>query len=274
MSKTLPIIPIRTGVLFPGVSLPITAGRTATLRAIDVALKDPEHRVFAVAQRDTAEEVLPEGLYTVGTVAKVGAVQRGGNGVRLVLEGLERGIALRVVPHDGYLQATVTPAVESPPANPKDATFVAMHREVRERAAELARKRGVSDHTVAQLLESITQPGALADIVAGYLDTPTAERQSVLEELAVEERLRRVLVMVQRPIEVLAAQEDIQSTTCASRCARSRTSSGKGTTLQTSPSPTSRPSSPSSRCRPKRARKSIASSRVSHAPAASRWSRR
>jgi ATP-dependent Lon protease len=211
MSKTLPIIPIRTGVLFPGVSLPITAGRPATLRAIDVALKDPEHLVLAISQRDTADEVLPEGLYTVGTVAKIGAVQRGQGGVRLVLEGRERAIALRISPHDGYLQATITKPVESPPIDPKDAAFVALHRELRERASELAAKRGVNEQAVGQLLDGIDEPGELADIVAGYLDAPGAERQAVLEELAIEARLRRVLIMVQRQIEVAAAQEDIQS---------------------------------------------------------------
>jgi ATP-dependent Lon protease len=211
MSKTLPIIPIRTGVLFPGVSLPITAGRASTLRAIDVALRDPEHLVLAIAQRDNAEEVLPEGLYTVGTIAKLAAVQRSQNGVRLVLEGRERAIALRIAPHDGYLQSPYTIAADSPPLDPKDAAFIALHREVRERAAELAEKRGVSEHVVAQLLEGINEASRLADIVAGYLDAPSAERQAVLEELAVEARLRRVLIMVQRQIEVAAAQEDIQS---------------------------------------------------------------
>ncbi len=211
MSKTLPIIPIRTGVLFPGVSLPITAGRPATLRAIEVALRDPEHLVLALSQRDTEDEVLPEGLYTVGTIAKLGAVQRGQGGMRLVLEGQERAIALRVAPHEGYLQATVTSAAESPALDAKDPAFVALHRELRERAAELAEKRGVNQQAVVTLLGSINDPGQLADIVAGYLDAPTAERQEVLEELAVEARLRRVLIMVQRQIEVLAAQESIQS---------------------------------------------------------------
>ena len=120
MSKTLPIIPIRTGVLFPGVSLPITAGRAPTLRAIEVAMRDPEHRVFAVAQRDDADEVLPEGLYTVGTIAKVGALQRGNSGVRLVLEGIERGIALRVTARDGYLEASIAPATELPALDTKE----------------------------------------------------------------------------------------------------------------------------------------------------------
>jgi ATP-dependent Lon protease len=211
MSKTLPIIPLRTGVLFPGVSLPITAGRAATLRAIELAMRDPERRIFAVAQRDEGDEVLPEGVHTVGTIAKISAVQRGNGGVRLVLEGVERGIAVRISPRDGYLEATIAPAAELPPLDYKDAAFVALHREVRERAAELAEKRGISNAATAQLLSSITEPGALADVIAGYLDAPTADRQALLEELAVEERLRRVLIMIQRQIEVLAAQEQIHS---------------------------------------------------------------
>jgi ATP-dependent Lon protease len=211
MSKTLPIIPMRSGVLFPGVTLPITAGRSSTLRAIEAAMRDTELHVFAVAQRDDADEVLPEGLFTVGTIAKVSALQRGANGVRLALEGIERAIAVRIATRDGHLEATVTTATELPPLDPKDAAFVALHREVRERAAELAKKRGVFDGAVSQLLSSVPEPGQLADVIAGSLDAPTAERQAVLEELAIEERLRRVLIMMQRQLEVLAAQEQIQS---------------------------------------------------------------
>ena len=50
-----------------------------------------------------------------------------------------------------------------------------------------------------------------ADLVAGYLDVPVAERQALLEALAIEDRLRGVLIHVQRQIDVLSAQEDIQS---------------------------------------------------------------
>ena len=211
MSKNLPIVPMRSGVLFPGVSLPIAAARPQTLRAIEAALHDPEHRVFVVAQREDSDEVLPEGLYTIGTIATLGSVQRGLGGVRLVLEGHERGIVMRVAPGDGYLVATVAPATELPPLDPKDSTFVALYREVRARAAELAMKRGVPAEAVEQMLSQIDDPGRLADLVAGYLDAPVADRQALLEALAIEDRLRRVLIHVQRQIDVLSAQEDIQS---------------------------------------------------------------
>ena len=211
MTKTLPVLPMRNGVLFPGVSLPISAARPQTLRAIEAALRDPAHRVFVVAQREDLEDVTPDDVFTVGTIATLGAVQRGLGGVRLVLEGVERAVAVRVTPTDGYLAATLSDAVEQPPLDEKDPMFVALHREVRSRAAELATKRGVDAEAVEQMLAQITEPGRLADLVASYLDVPVAERQAVLEAFAVDDRLRRVLIHVQRQIDVLSAQADLQS---------------------------------------------------------------
>src|SRR5258706_3594013 len=129
-------------------------------------------------------------------------MQRGTLGFRILLEGQTRGIALRVAPKDEYLQATVTEPKELPPQDPDDPAFVALARELRERAEELARKRGIPDEIVEQMLGQVTEPGKLADVVAGHLDISTAEKQALLETLSVEDRLRRVLVHVQRQIEV------------------------------------------------------------------------
>src|ERR1700679_4154006 len=188
MSQPLPIVAMRSAVVFPGTSLPITAARAQTLKAIEAALRDPEHRVFAVAQRDDSDEVTPENLYMTGTIAKLSSVQRGLGGVRLVLEGEHRGVSVRVTPTDGYLVASVADAAELGPLDPKDPSFVGLHRELRERAAELATKRGVPDDAVDQMLKQITEPGQLADLVASYLDVPAADRQAILEELEVEAR--------------------------------------------------------------------------------------
>jgi len=202
---------MRSSVLLPGVSTPIAAGRPATLRAIEAALKDPARRVFAVAQRQDSDVVTPENLFTIGTIATISSVQQGLGGIRLLLEGTQRGIAARVITRNGYLEATVQPAHEMLPLDPKDPAFMALHREARERAAELGKKLGLPEETIGQILAEIDEPGRLADVVAGYIEISTAERQALLETLSVEERLRRVLVHVQRQIDVLSAQEDIQS---------------------------------------------------------------
>src|SRR6266705_7217333 len=215
MSETLnlPVVPMKNAVLLPGVSFPITAGRPATLRAIEAALNDKERRVFAVAQRQVAEGeiVTPDSLYTIGTIATVGSIQRSLGSVMLLLEGKARGIATRFASKEGRLEATVQEAREMLELDSRDPAFVALHHEVRERAAELGRKVGLSDEAINQFLEGVQEPGKLADLVAGYLDIPAPEKQALLETLSVEDRLRRVLLHVQRQIEVLSAQEDIQS---------------------------------------------------------------
>jgi ATP-dependent Lon protease len=211
MSQTLPIVPLRQAVILPGVGLPISAGRAQTLRAIEAALKDPDHRVFVVAQRVDTEEVSPDALYTIGTIATLGTVQRGPGGIRVFLQGVARGIMVRTAVSDGYLEATITEAADLLPPDPLDPTFLALHREVRERSAELARKRGVPEEAVEQMLAQVSEPGALADLVAGYLEISNQDKQAVLETLSIEDRLRRVLIHTQRQLAVASAQEDIQS---------------------------------------------------------------
>src|SRR3989454_615089 len=208
---TLPVLPLRDMVLFPGVTAPIGAGRPATLRAIEAALKHPSRRVFAVAQRENVDGVTPAALYGMGTIARIGQVQRGLGGVQLVLNGDVRAVALHYRETDGYLEADLREAEELPPLNAEDPAFVALYRETRQRAAELGQKSGLPEDVVKQVLEGVTDAGRFADLVAGYLDVKAPERQALLEILAVEERLRRVLVQMQRQIGVLDAQEEIKS---------------------------------------------------------------
>jgi len=211
-SQLLPVLPLRDAVLFPGVTVPIGAGRPGTLKAIEQAIRSEAKEIFVVAQRRNEDDASPELLYTVGTVAKIGELQRGLGGIQLILHGLSRGIAVRFSRNEeGFIQAVVRPADDMLPLNPDDSAFVGLYREVRERAAELGKRAGLPDEVVARVLQSLEEPGRLSDVVAAYTEMQTAERQMLLETLAVEERLRRVLVQVQRQIGVLDAQETIKS---------------------------------------------------------------
>jgi ATP-dependent Lon protease len=196
--------------MFPGLTSPISAGRPGTLRAIESALK-ADRLVFAVAQRDNSDEPTADILYSMGVIARIGQIQRGLGGVQLLLQGEQRATALQYTMTEGFLSAVVVPAEEMNPVDEHDAAFEALEKETRERAGELGEKRGLPEEVVHQVLESVTEPGRFADLVAGYIDLPVAEKQGLLETLSVEERLRRVLVQVQRQIEMLEAQEDIKS---------------------------------------------------------------
>ncbi len=208
---TIPVLPLRETVVFPGVLTPIQAVRPATLAAVQAAANSEDKLVFTVFQRQATDVVSPEDLYTIGTISRIGKLQAGPGAVQLLLEGSGRGIAVRFSQREKFLEAIVKPAEEMMPVDPEDAAFVALDRELRARAAELARKAGFSEGVVAQVLANMTEPGPLADLIASNLEIQGDERQVLLETLSVEERMRRVLLHVQRQIGVLDAQEDIQS---------------------------------------------------------------
>jgi ATP-dependent Lon protease len=208
--QTLPVLPLRGTVIFPGLTQPIAAGRPSTLRAIEAALKG-DRLVFAVAQRDNSEEPTADILYSMGVIARIGQIQRGLGGVQLLLQGEQRATALQYSTADGYLSAVIVPAEEMNPQTENDPAFTALQKETRERAAELGERRGLPEEVVHQVLDSVTDPGRFADLVAGYIELPVPEKQGLLETLSVEERLRRVLVHVQRQVGLLEAQEDIKS---------------------------------------------------------------
>src|SRR2546427_8206577 len=139
---TLPVLPLRDAVLFPGVATPIGAGRPATLRAIEAALKQPDRKVFAVSQKENVDQVTPGVLYTTGTIARISQVQRNLGGVQLILHGDAGGTAVHYSETNRYLEATVREAEYLAPRNEKDAAFVALNLEYRERAAQLGQKSG------------------------------------------------------------------------------------------------------------------------------------
>ena len=208
--QTIPVLPLRGTVIFPGLTAPIAAGRPGTLRAIEAALKG-DRLVFAVAQRDNTDEPAPEILYSMGVIARIGQIQRGLGGVQLLLQGEQRATALQYSTTEGYLSAVIVPAEEMSPVDENDPAFTALQKETRERAAELGERRGLPEEVVHQVLDAVTEPGKFADLVAGYIDLPVPEKQGLLETLNVEDRLRRVLVHVQRQVGLLEAQEDIKS---------------------------------------------------------------
>src|SRR5256712_11697784 len=165
---TLPVLPLREVVLCPGVAAPGGAGRPSPLRAIEAALKSDSRLIFAVAQRENVDAATREVLYTTGTIAKISQIQRGLGGVQLLLHGERRGTALHYRDNGRYLEAVVHEVDDMPPLNAEDTAFVGLHRDARERAAELGQKSGLPEDVVRQVLEEVTDPGRPAGLVAGH----------------------------------------------------------------------------------------------------------
>jgi ATP-dependent Lon protease len=207
---TVPVLPLRETVIFPGTAVPISAGRPGTLEAIEAALAG-DRRMFAVAQRENKDDVEPENLYTVGTLVRVAQVQRGAGGVQLLIHGEGRALSLQYTQNGNHaLSAVIRSMDDQQPVNAEDPAFLALFRELRERAAELGRRRGIPAEMLQQFLEGVTEPGSFTDLVAFYVEMGTEAKQKLLEVLSVEDRMRSLLLIVQRQLALIEAQEEIQ----------------------------------------------------------------
>ncbi|HEX8243158.1 MAG TPA: LON peptidase substrate-binding domain-containing protein, partial [Longimicrobium sp.] len=206
---TLPVLPLRETVVFPGTAVPISAGRPGTLQAIEAALAG-DRRMLAVAQKENRDEVEADNLYTVGTVVRIAQVQRGGGGVQLLIHGEHRALALQYLDGERALTAHVREMSDLAPVNAEDPAFIALYRELRDRAAELGKRRGIPPEMLQQFMDGIQEPGQFADLVAFYVEMNTEAKQKLLEVLSVEERLRSLLLIVQRQLALIEAQEEIQ----------------------------------------------------------------
>ena len=208
---SLPVLPLRDTVVYPGVAVPISAGRTGTIEAVQQAMEG-DRRLFAVAQRDNQDEADPQILYAAGTVVRIIQTHRVRGGIQLLVQGEARARALAFLNEgEAMLRATLASINRSGPADGDDPSFLALDTELRERAAELSARQGVSSEAVSQLIEGVEDPGAFADLVAFYLDLETSEKQGLLETLDDETRMQAVLVAVKRALVRLDAQEHIQA---------------------------------------------------------------
>jgi ATP-dependent Lon protease len=206
----LPVLPMRETVVYPGVAVPISAGRPGTLEAVEKVLEG-ERRLFAVCQRDNVDEPTASVLYEMGVIVRILQVQRTPAGLQLLIQGVQRAKALRYDrAGEAMLEADVWVIDDEVTPESRDAAFIALDRELRDRAAELGRRRGMPPEALAQIVQGVEAPGAFADMVAFYLEMPAKEKQELLELLPVAERMRRVLVGVERDLIRLEAQEEIQ----------------------------------------------------------------
>ena len=208
---SLPVLPLRDTVVYPGVAVPISAGRPGTVEAVQEALEG-DRRLFAVAQRENVDDPHPDILYTVGTVVRIIQTHRVRGGMQLLVQGEGRAQALTYLREgEAMLQANLLTMERQAPTDLEDPALQALDGELRERAAELGTRRGVPVEALNQLIQGVDDPGAFADLVAFYLELPTEDKQQLLEILGDEERMRAALVAVERELARIDAQEDIQA---------------------------------------------------------------
>jgi ATP-dependent Lon protease len=212
---TLPVLPIKRTVLFPGVLMPVTVGRDRSIAAVNAALKTEEKTILVVAQRDPGKENPGlDDLYTIGTKAVVKQVGRTEDGtIQAVLQGLERVALVKVEQALPFLMVQAR-RLELPADN--DREVQALQRAIQELITDLPRliqAPGIEEAAAAFRNED--NPATLAYRVASLLNLTVKEEQTLLESSSTLELLRSLYAFLSKEIQILQLRDKINSDTQA-----------------------------------------------------------
>jgi ATP-dependent Lon protease len=215
LSVTLPVLPIKRTVLFPGILMPVTVGRERSVAAVNAALKTEDKMILVVAQRDPAKENPGlDDLHTIGTKAVVKQVGRTEDGViQALIQGIERVALLKVEQAVPYLMVQAR-RLELPTDN--DREVQALQRAIQDSITDLPRlvqAPGIEEATAAFRNEE--NPATLAYRVASLLNLTVKEEQTLLESSSTVELLRSLYAFLSKEIQILQLREKINSDTQA-----------------------------------------------------------
>ncbi len=208
--STLAVLPLKETVVFPGSLTPLAIGQDRSVRLIDDVVSD-EPRILALvtARDDEVDEPGWDDLYEVGTAAIVDKMIKVPDGtLRILVRGLERIRIERRVKDEPYLVGEIT---KEPDVQVESDEVEALMRNVQTLFQRIIALVPYLPEELQIALANIDEPSALVNFVASLLRLKTEEKQRLLETANVEERLRELLRLLNRELELLELGSKIQS---------------------------------------------------------------
>jgi len=211
--EILPILPLRNTVLFPGVVIPITAGRDKSIQLIKDANKG-DKVIGVVAQRnEDIEEPALKDIHTTGVVAQILRVLKMPDGnTTVIIQGKKRFEIDAVIQDEPYLKATVKEALEDREVN-DEKEFSAIIDSIKEQALEVIKENPMLPSEASFAIKNIQSDSFLVNFISSNMDLSVAQKQLILEKDNLKERALLALKNLNKELQKLQLRNDIQSKT-------------------------------------------------------------
>lgn len=210
LSQRLPVLALRGLTVFPNMTIHFDVGRKKSALAVEEAMHNNQ-QIFLVAQRDIqTDDPKQKDLYPVGTVAVVKqTLKMPGDGVRILVEGKYRARLTECMQTEPYLYGRVETISEPAynPALPRVEALIRQGHALFEQFVELS-GRNMQDGLL-QVLSS-SDPGFIADYLAQNTSINYTDKQRVLEQLHPVKRLELSCILLNRELEILRLEAEIQ----------------------------------------------------------------
>ena len=209
--EVLPILTLRSSVIFPGSVTPITVGRAksiALVRAVEAA----DGLLGAVLQTDSdIEDPQPNDMHKVGTSARILKILEMPNGnLTVILAGLEKIEVNEYITTQPYFKATVTPIQDTTP-DPKNVEFTALVDSIREVALSIINISQSMPKEAAFAIKNLDSSRAIVNFICSNMDLTDDDRQQLLEAPGLLARSRRLLEILVREQQLAELKNDIQN---------------------------------------------------------------
>lgn len=211
LPEILPILPLRNTVLFPGVVVPITAGRDKSIKLINET-NNGNKTIGVVSQKDEdKEDPSLHDINTIGTVAKILRVLKMPDGnTTVIIQGQKRFEVAEVLTTEPYMTATVRPVNEARPAEQNE-EFLAIIESIKELALRIIKDSPNIPSEAAFAIKNIESPSFLINFVSSNLNISVAEKQTLLEINDLKDRALETLRYMNVELQKLSLRNDIQS---------------------------------------------------------------
>jgi ATP-dependent Lon protease len=209
---TLPLLPLRNTVLFPGVVIPITVGRDKSIKAIAESYKT-DKLVGVLAQKDSSVEDPGVGdLVVIGTVAKIiKLIKMPDGGTTAILQGKRRFKLLKVTAEEPYFIGEVE-AIEEEVIK-DDASFDASVSSIKDLASQIIQLSPNIPTEASIILKNIEQPSFLIHFVGSNLNCELAEKQQLLEMSDLRGRAEKLLGLLQKELQFVELKNKVTTKT-------------------------------------------------------------
>ena len=206
----IPVLPLRNSVLFPGSIIPIDVGRRKSVRLVEDAISKERPVIGILTQKDArTEDPQEEDMYKVGCAARIlKVIKLAKDNFSVILQGVCRFQVNEIEGNEPFLSARVTPI---PDPTSSDVELDALVMNLKDIAKRVVKLMPELPKEAGALVDSVTEPGHLADLITSNLELEVAEKQQVLETFELKSRMRQVLQFLSRQLEVLKVRERINT---------------------------------------------------------------
>ena len=206
----IPVLPLRNSVLFPGSIIPIDVGRRKSVRLVEDAIAKERPVIGILTQREArTEDPQDDDMYEVGCAARIlKVIKLAKDNFSVILQGVCRFKVKEFEGREPFLAARVEPV---PDPQGSDVELDALVMNLKDIAKRVVKLMPELPKEAGALVDSVSEPGHLADLITSNLELEVSEKQEVLETFDLKARMRQVLQFLSRQLEVLNVRERINT---------------------------------------------------------------